>query len=119
MDGLNVNQVNYTIPRYRLIPHWVTAFIFAFFVAQPAYGALIADYSPYGLQGRMFGLNMLFSFGLGSLAGVMAGYVADRHGTEWVFRMMAVAGAFVFLSTVYLLVLSTRRLKSMQGIEAR
>ena len=64
-------------------------FVFFNFMAQPAAVAMISDYSAERLQGRMYGLTSLTGFGIGSLAGVSGGYLADAHGVEWVFVMLA------------------------------
>ena len=64
-------------------------FVFFNFMAQPAAVAMISDYSAERLQGRMYGLTSLTGFGIGSLAGVSGGFIADGHGVEWVFVMLA------------------------------
>ncbi len=83
-------------------------FVFFNFMAQPAAVAMISDYSAERMQGRVYGLTSLTGFGIGSLAGVSGGFIADGPGVEWVFVMLAGAATVTVLCAVvinaYLLV---------------
>ena len=64
-------------------------FIFANFSGQPIYTGLIADYSPRGALGRSYGISFFAAFGIGSSAATVAGFFADRWGTDAVFLALA------------------------------
>ena len=64
-------------------------FVFAHFGGQPVYAGLIADYSPEGALGRSFGVSFFAAFGIGSGAATVAGFFADRWGTDSVFLVLA------------------------------
>ncbi len=64
-------------------------FVFANFSGQPIYTGLIADYSPRRALGRSYGISFFAAFGIGSLAATVAGFFADRWGTDSVFLMLA------------------------------
>ena len=59
------------------------------FLAQPTAVAMISDYAAERLQGRAYALTSLTGFGIGALAGVGGGLLADGPGVQWVFVMMA------------------------------
>lgn len=64
-------------------------FIFANFSGQPIFTGLIADYTPQRLLGRSYGVSFFAAFGIGSLAATVAGFFADRWGTDSVFLVLA------------------------------
>ncbi|MBI2305284.1 MAG: MFS transporter [Chloroflexi bacterium] len=78
------------------------AFTFTYFMAQPIYNALVAEYSSAHFQGRSFGISFFCSFGLGSFAAGFSGLVAERLGTNWIFYSLAVVGLLVFGLAIYL-----------------
>lgn len=63
-------------------------FVFANFSGQPVYTGLIADYTPRAAMGRSYGISFFAAFGIGSMAGTLAGFFADRWGTGSVFLML-------------------------------
>ncbi|MBI2860609.1 MAG: MFS transporter [Chloroflexi bacterium] len=65
------------------------AFALFFFMGQPVYNSLIADYTPEGWAGRSFGIYFFCSFALGSFSATLLGYIAERLGTNLVFTAMA------------------------------
>lgn len=74
-------------------------FVFANFSGQPVYTGLIADYSPRRALGRSYGVSFFAAFGIGSSAASVAGFFADRWGTDSVFLMLAaVAGVTTVLA---------------------
>jgi MFS family permease len=84
-------------------------FAFTYFISQPVLDAILADYVPPHLQGRAFGLLFLAGFGLASFAGSLAGYIAGRAGTAWVFLALIGFAATALLLTLYLLRIALRR----------
>ena len=72
-------------------------FVFANFSGQPIYTGLIADYSPQRALGRSYGVSFFAAFGIGSVAATLAGFFANRWGTDSVFLMLA---GFVLVTVV-------------------
>jgi FSR family fosmidomycin resistance protein-like MFS transporter len=62
-----------------------SVFVFLYFMNQPIFTGLIADYSPPGAVGRSFGISFFAGFGLGSLGGVIAGALVDQWDTQAAF----------------------------------
>lgn len=90
-------------------------FIAVNFMAQPTYSTLVADYSPRHLQGRMFGIMFLCIFLLGSLAGVLTGWVAEHYSTDWVFAALASVGTLTVVAALALNGLVARRKVRVTG----
>jgi predicted MFS family arabinose efflux permease len=86
-----------------------SVFVFLYFMNQPIFTGLIADYSPPGAVGRSFGISFFAGFGLGSLGGVIAGALVDQWDTQAAFLGLTSFLVFsVALSTV-LWVMAERR----------
>jgi len=68
----------------------VSAVIYAFFYfsTQPTQNFLIASYMPRNRQGLGFGIHFFLTFGVGSTAAAVSGYIADRFGLTAVFYIM-------------------------------
>ena len=81
-------------------------FALFYFMAQPAYNTLVADYTPQHLRGTSYGLCFFATFGLGSFGGSLSGYVANEFGTHWVFLMLSGFAFAVLALSVYLLIYS-------------
>ena len=64
-------------------------FVFTNFSGQPIYTGLIADYAPRGALGRSYGISFFAGFGVGSLAATVAGFFANRWGTDAVFLVLS------------------------------
>jgi MFS family permease len=79
-----------------------SAFVFVNFTAQPSAVALISDYAAERLQGRVYGWTNLTGFGVGSFAGIVGGVIAERHGVEWVFVLLAGAAAVIAVTAIVL-----------------
>ncbi|MBI2166351.1 MAG: MFS transporter [Chloroflexi bacterium] len=90
-------------------------FAFFNFMAQPLYTSLIADYSPPRLQGSIFGITFLSAFGFSFIAPPTAGFIADRWGTEWVFRALAGAQA---VAAILAIILSSMVLRKARPVKA-
>jgi len=78
-------------------------FAFFYFMGQPVYNNLIADYSPTDWHGRLYGIYFLCTFGFGSFSASILGYVADQFGINWVFMAAAGFGLLTLICTVFLL----------------
>jgi MFS family permease len=78
-------------------------FAFFYFMGQPVYNNLIADYSPTDWHGRLYGIYFLCTFGFGSFSASILGYVADQFGINWVFMAAAGFGLLTLTCTVFLL----------------
>jgi predicted MFS family arabinose efflux permease len=86
-----------------------SVFVFLYFMNQPIFTGLIADYSPPGAVGRSFGISFFAGFGIGSLGGVIAGALVDQWDTQAAFLgLTGFMVASVALSTV-LWVMAERR----------
>jgi len=68
---------------------FTAAFAFVYFMGQPVYNSLVADYSPNNWRGRMFGISFFCSFGFGSFSASLLGYVAEKLSTNWIFWVIA------------------------------
>lgn len=68
---------------------FTAAFAFVYFMGQPVYNSLVADYSPTKWRGRMFGISFFCSFGFGSFSASLLGYVAEKLSTNWIFWVIA------------------------------
>ena len=81
-------------------------YAFFFFSTQPIQNYMITRYLPPHRHGTGYGIMFLMSFGVGSTAAAVSGYLADRYGLEIVFYVM---GACFLSSAGLALVLFLRR----------
>lgn len=86
-----------------------TSLAFFHFMGQPIYNTLVADYTPSGWRGRIYGIYFFCSFGVGSFSASLLGYFAARMGTNWVFNIASIFGIFSFICTIFLLRIATKR----------
>jgi MFS family permease len=89
-----------------------SAFAFFHFMAQPVYNALIADYTPLRLQGRIFGVAFLLGYGVGSFAATLGGYMAERGGTSGLFLSLAASQAVTIAAGAFLVISAHRKGKA-------
>jgi len=84
----------------------VIAVIYAFFYfsTQPIQNLLVSRYLPPHRQGLGYGILFFLTFGVGSTAAAVSGYIADRLGLEVVFNFMGIC-FIMSASMVMLLVL--------------
>ncbi len=61
------------------------AFFFFTFSLQPMTNVLLAHRTTTDMRGTAFGIFFFAAFGVGSLAGSFAGYIAQNFGLPWVF----------------------------------
>jgi len=92
----------------------VSAVIYAFFYfsTQPTQNYLIASYLPKNRQGLGFGIHFFLTFGVGSTAAAVSGYIADRFGLTSVFYIM---GFFFAAAAVLAVFMMIRSPKSSSG----
>ena len=70
-------------------------YAFFSFAAQPAQNFIISKYMPQHRQGLGYGTLFILSFGVGSTAAAVSGYLADLYGLQTVFYAMG----FCFLAS--------------------
>ena len=89
----------------------VSAVIYAFFYfsTQPTQNYLIASYLPKNRQGLGFGIHFFLTFGVGSTAAAVSGYIADRFGLTSVFYIMGFFFAAATVLAVFMLIRSLKR----------
>ena len=78
---------------------------FFYFSTQPIQNYLLTQYLPENRQGIGFGIHFFLTFGVGSTAAAVCGYLADHFGLESVFYAM---GLCFILSSCLALVLALR-----------
>jgi len=86
----------------------VSAVIYAFFYfsTQPIQNYLISRYLPEHRHGLGYGIHFFLSFGVGSTAAAISGYIADQVGLEAVFIFM---GLCFFMSACMVVLLVLRK----------
>jgi len=70
-------------------------YAFFSFAAQPAQNFIVSKYMPQHRQGLGYGTLFILSFGVGSTAAAVSGYLADLYGLQVVFYAMG----FCFLAS--------------------
>jgi MFS family permease len=85
----------------------VSAVFYAFFYfsTQPMQNFMLSNYLPKQRHGIGFGIHFFVTFGIGSTAAAVSGYLADNYGLESVFYAM---GACFIASAVLSLILLKR-----------
>jgi MFS family permease len=70
----------------------VSAILYAFFYfsTQPTQNYLLSRYLPTHRHGLGYGIQFFLTFGVGSTAAAVSGYLADRYGLESVFYGMGI-----------------------------
>jgi MFS family permease len=89
----------------------ISAVIYAFFYfsTQPIQNYLISRYLPQHRHGFGYGIHFFLTFGVGSTAAAISGYIADRLGLEAVFIFM---GLCFFISACMVALLVVRAKES-------
>ncbi|MDP2674640.1 MAG: MFS transporter [Dehalococcoidia bacterium] len=90
-----------------------SVFIFFYFMNQPVFTGLIADYAPAGAVGRSYGFSFFAGFGLGGTGGVIAGALVDRWDTAAAFLGLSVFMGVTLLLSVAIWLMSEQRSRSM------
>jgi len=78
-------------------------YAFFYFSTQPIQNLLVSRYLPPHRQGLGYGILFFLTFGVGSTAAVISGYIADRLGLEAVFFFMGVC--FMMSASMVMLLL--------------
>jgi MFS family permease len=73
-------------------------YAFFYFSVQPAQNYIVSKYLPEHRQGLGYGVLFILTFGVGSTAAAVSGYLADRYGLQIVFYAMG----FCFLASAIL-----------------
>jgi MFS transporter, FSR family, fosmidomycin resistance protein len=91
----------------------ISAVIYAFFYfsTQPTQNYLIASYLPKNRQGMGFGIHFFLTFGVGSTAAAVSGYIADRFGLTAVFYIMGCFFTVAAALSLIMLIRSTTRIR--------
>ncbi len=90
---------------YALVVIFTLIYGVAVFEHQPTMTNLVARVTPRNLMGLSFGVMFFFSFGLGSIAGAVLGWLTDSYGI--VFAFWSNVAASVLLLGVTLLIYRT------------
>jgi MFS family permease len=80
-------------------------YAFFYFSTQPMQNFILSDYLPKHRHGIGYGIHFFVTFGIGSTAAAVSGYLADNYGLESVFYAM---GACFVVSSVLSLILLAR-----------
>jgi len=80
-------------------------YAFFYFSTQPIQNFMLSDYLPKHRHGIGFGIHFFVTFGIGSAAAAVSGYLADKYGLESVFYAM---GACFILASILSLILVAR-----------
>jgi predicted MFS family arabinose efflux permease len=91
-----------------------SVFIFFYFMNQPVFTGLIADYAPAGAVGRSYGFSFFAGFGLGGTGGVIAGALVDRWDTAAAFLGLSVFMGVTLLLSVAIWLMSEQRARSLE-----
>ncbi|MFH1977315.1 MAG: MFS transporter [Pseudomonadota bacterium] len=85
----------------------ISAILYAFFYfsTQPMQNFLLSNYLPKKRHGIGYGIHFFVTFGIGSTAAAVSGYLADNYGLESVFYAM---GACFVVSSILSLILVAR-----------
>jgi MFS family permease len=92
---------------YLLILAMVLFSVFGF-SWQPIGNGLVAYYAPPKWRGYAYSISSALSFGVGAFASSIAGRIADHHGLDRVFIVMAGIGLIAFLFSIPLWILNKR-----------
>ncbi len=95
----------------------ISAVIYAFFYfsTQPMQNYLISVYLPKRRQGLGYGIHFFLTFGVGSTAAAVSGYLADRFGLKAVFYAMALCFVASCCLATFLVIRARSRMKAQQG----
>ena len=91
------------------------AYAFFYFSTQPTAAHLLARYTSVRFRGTGYGIHFFLTFGVGSFASTLSGYIADLLGLEWIFYTMG----FLFIVSGMLaavLIILSRRMHPVSSI---
>jgi len=84
------------------------AYAFFYFSIQPTGVHLLARYTSVRFRGTGYGIYFFLSFGVGSFASTLSGYIADLWGLEWIFYTMGLLFLVSGILAIILMVLSRK-----------
>ena len=73
---------------------------------QPIHNSLLADETDINQRGIVYGFSAGISFGVGSLAGIIGGYIGDIFSINYIFSSMT-----VFLIPAVILAILLKKIK--------
>ena len=87
----------------------VVAIFYAFFLLgmQPIENTLVARYTPVKLRHAAYGTKFILTFGVGSLAVHLVGWVKETWSIQAVFYVMSLVSLCI-VATIFILILATR-----------
>jgi MFS family permease len=88
-------------------------YAFFYFAVQPAQNYLVSVYVPKHRQGMGYGILFFLTFGVGSTAAAVSGYLADHYGLASVFHAMGLCFIASFVMVLFLF-LRTRAPKNTE-----
>ncbi|MGD9975412.1 MAG: MFS transporter [Desulfatirhabdiaceae bacterium] len=83
-------------------------YAFFYFATQPVQNFMLSRYLPPHRHGIGFGAQFFITFGVGSTAAAVSGYIADHHGLPSIFYAMT--GCFAVSSVLSLILIYYNRL---------
>ena len=83
-----------------------------YFATQPIQNFLLAGYLPEHRRGLGYGIMFFMSFGVGSTAATISGYLADTFGLKSVFYTMGFCFVFASVLAGYLVIRSLKQVES-------
>ena len=98
-----------------LVVLFALSYAFFHFSTQPTGVHLLARYTSVRFRGTGYGIHFFLSFGVGSFASTLSGYMADLFGLEWIFYTMG----FLFLVSGMLasvLIILSRKMPRVSSI---
>jgi FSR family fosmidomycin resistance protein-like MFS transporter len=92
----------------------VSTVLFAlfYFSTQPVQNYLLSRFFPEHRHGLGYGIHFFLSFGVGSTAAAVSGYLADRFGLESVFYVMGFCFIVSCILALYLFIRTSNQNKS-------
>jgi len=85
---------------YALVVVFTFAYGIAIFAHQPTMTNLVSRITPRKLMGLSYGVMFFFSFGLGSIAGAVLGWLTDGYGVVFAFWSNVVVAAALLAVTL-------------------
>jgi sugar phosphate permease len=85
---------------YALVVVFTFAYGVAIFAHQPTMTNLVSRITPRNLMGLSYGVMFFFSFGLGSIAGAVLGWLTDGYGIVFAFWSNVVVAAALLAVTL-------------------
>ena len=75
-------------------------FSIVFYGWQPLQNSLIAKYTTKQTHGKGYGMNFFLIMGIGSVATAVGGYIADNHGINKIYSLLAVMSIIALFTSL-------------------